>query len=185
MKRLSILLSFLLAMIIGVSAGMPKAPSVIYYPGQKFVDYKYFYVTPTPDIESETGVYGTQYGVFTREFGGVSQFFNPGKLIAEILVKHGFTEVTDITPENADKTMIVTFGTTEYQEFVSGQAFSFYNIDSRTNNAQRVAIQFVNAATKQPIVVCASKKRGSSKVEDIRKGIKSALKALFDSGKQK
>lgn len=184
MKRLSILLSFILLMIACASAAMPKAPSVIHYPGQKFVDYKYFYINPTGDIESETGVYGTQYGVFTREFGGVSQGFNPGKLIADILVKHGLTEVSEINPEIADKTLVVTFGTTEQQEFISGQSFSFYNFDSRTNNAQRVAIQFINAANKQPVVVCASKKRGSSKIEDIRKGIKSALKALFDSGKQ-
>ena len=73
-----------------------KAPVITYFENQSIRDYTYFYVTPTNELSSSTGVYGNQYGVY----GGTTKSINPSDVISGILFKNGFIRVNEIIPEN-------------------------------------------------------------------------------------
>lgn len=71
------------------SCASMKAPVVTYFENQSIKDYTYFYVIPTNELSSASGVYGNQYGVY----GGVKKSINPADVISGILFKNGFIRV--------------------------------------------------------------------------------------------
>lgn len=140
-----------------------RAPVINYKQGESVSNYKYFYVIPTGSVSGSTGVYGNQYGVF----GGYTETINPSNVISGILFKNGFIRVDTISPENVDKTMVISYGETGRRNVNLG-----YSIE--------VTIQFINAKTQLPIVICTAEGQGSTEADDIRIAITRALEPLFE-----
>lgn len=127
-------------------------------------NYTYFYVTPTSDYTSSTGVTTDSDG---KVSGGGMQTTNPADVISGILIKHGFVRVNDINPENASKTMVVNFGE-------SGDIQRDFQPVST-----EVSIQFVAADTQRLICTSSAEGAGSTLSERIRQAIVRALSPLF------
>ena len=162
MKRLLFILFILIPSVLLTGCASMKAPVITYFENQSIRDYTYFYVTPTNELSSSTGVYGNQYGVY----GGTTKSINPSDVISGILFKNGFIRVNEIIPENASKTMIVNFGESGRRNVNLG-----YSIE--------VTIQFINASSQKPIVICSGEGQGETEADDIRKAINRALETLF------
>ena len=131
---------------------------------QSIFDYRYFYITPTNDYTSSTGVYGTQYGMY----GGITKTTNPSSVISGILIKNGFIQLNEINPDRLKETMIVNFGETGRRNVNLG-----YSIE--------ITIQFISADSNNPICVCTAEGQGETEADDIRKAITRALEPLFKS----
>jgi len=139
-----------------------KAPVITHFENQNIKDYTYFYVTPTNELSSSSSVYGNKHGVY----GGTMKSINPADVISGVLFKNGFIRVDRILPENADKTMVINFGESGRRNVNLG-----YSIE--------VTIQFINAVTQKPIVICTGEGQGETEADDIRKAINRALEPLF------
>ena len=142
------------------------SPTVIHTYNDSIDNYRYFYISPTGDYISSSGVYSNQYGVF----GGATKSINPSSLISGILFKNGFIQVNEVNPNNAKETMIVNFGETGRRNVNLG-----YSIE--------VTIQFISAYTQRLICTCTAEGQGETEADDVRKAIQSALKPLFNSKK--
>lgn len=134
-------------------------PPVINTYDDSISNYRYFYISPTGDYTSSSGVYGG--------YGGVTKSINPASLISGILFKNGFIQVNEVTPNNAMETMIVNFGETGRRNVNLG-----YSIE--------ITIQFVSALTQQPICTCTAEGQGLTEADDVREAIQRALKPLFN-----
>ena len=139
-----------------------RKPVTTYFDGDSISNYMFFYVTPTNELTSSSGVYGDQYGVF----GGYTKSINPADIISGILLKNGYVRVAEIKEENKSKTMVVNYGESGRRNVNLG-----YSIE--------VTIQFTNAETQNPIVICVAEGQGSTEADDIRKAINRALEPLF------
>ena len=155
------LLSFIICLLCLSGCAM-KAPIVNYSLGDSVFNYKYFYVNHTSSVSGSSGVYGNQFGVY----GGATKTTNPSDIITGILFKNGFIRVDAISPENADKTMVISYGETGRRNVNLG-----YSIE--------VTMQFINAKTQLPIVVCTAEGQGSTEADDVRIAITRALEPLF------
>lgn len=161
MKHIKIISLFLAIFLLTSCASMRK-PMTTYFNGDSIGNYTYFYVMPTNEITSSSGVYGNQYGLY----GGITKSINPSDVISGILLKNGYIRVAEIKEENKSKTMIVNYGESGRRNVNLG-----YSIE--------VTIQFTNAETQSPIVVCVAEGQGSTEADDIRKAINRALEPLF------
>lgn len=121
--------------------------------------YKYVYITPTSELTSSSGVYGSNYGV--------TKSVNPGDLISGILIKHGFIRLPELNLQLASETLIVNYGESGRRNVNLGYAIE-------------VTIQFLSAKTNMPVCVCTAEGQGSTEADDIRKAINSALSPLFN-----
>lgn len=162
MKKLFCILFSLASIILFNNCASMKAPIIKYFDTPSIKDYTYVYITPTQELSSSTGVYGGQYGVY----GGTTKTINPSDVISGILLKNGFVRVNEVIPENASKTLIVNYGESGRRTVNLG-----YSIE--------VTIQFINAKTQQPVVVCTAEGQGSTEADDIRVAINRALEPLF------
>lgn len=157
-----VLITLFIAYVLTGCASM--RPPVIKTYDDSIHNYHYFYITPTGDYTSSSGVYGNQYGVY----GGTTKSINPATLISGILFKNGFIQVNEVNPDNAKETMIVNFGETGRRCVNFG-----YSIE--------VTIQFISAYTQQPICSCTAEGQGDTEADDVRKAIQRALKPLFST----
>ena len=158
---LSIISILALYMLSGCAS---MRPPVIHTYDDSIENYRFFYISPTGDYTSSTGVFGNQYGVY----GGLTKSLNPASLISGILFKNGFIQVNEVNPKNAKETMIVNFGETGRRNVNLG-----YSIE--------VTIQFISAYTQRPICTCTAEGQGATEADDVRKAIQSALEPLFNS----
>ncbi|MBO5780685.1 MAG: hypothetical protein J6R27_06280 [Muribaculaceae bacterium] len=159
------ILSFFICVILlsGCASKRPMRPPMINYTQSDSIkNYTYFYIIPTAAVTGSSGVYGNQYGVY----GGYTKTTNPADIISGTLFKNGFIRVDAVSPENADKTMIISYGETGRRNVNLG-----YSIE--------VTIQFVNAKTQLPIVICTAEGQGSTEADDVRIAINRALEPLF------
>lgn len=162
MKVTTKLLSFVICLLCLSSCESMKAPIVNYTQGDSVFNYKYFYINHTSSVLGSTGVYGNQYGVY----GGYTKTINPSDIISGILIKNGFIRVDAVSPENANKTMVISYGETGRRNVNLG-----YSIE--------VTMQFINAKTQLPIVDCTAEGQGSTEADGIRIAITRALEPLF------
>ena len=125
-------------------------------------NYRYFYITPTGNYTSGSGVYSNQFGTY----GGTVKSINPASIISGILLKKGFVQVNEVNPTNADKTMIINFAETGRRQILLG-----YSIE--------VTIQFISAETQEPICTCTAEGMGDTEADDVRIAIQRALEPLF------
>lgn len=155
-----------IAMMISGCASM--RPAVVNtYNNDSVSNYRYFYVSPTGDYTSSSGVSSNQYGVY----GGTLKSTNPSTIISGILLKNGYIQVNEVYPENANETMIVNFGETGRRTVNLG-----YSIE--------VTIQFISATNQLPICSCTAEGQGETEADDVRKAIQRALEPLFKSDKK-
>lgn len=160
-STLKILVTILCVILFSGCASM-KPPVINYSQNDSIKNYTYFYVNHTAPVTGSSGIYGNQFGVY----GGHSNTIIPSDIISGILFKNGFIKADAISPENADKTMIISYGESGRRNVNLG-----YSIE--------VTIQFVNAKTQLPIVVCSAEGQGSTEADDIRIAINRALEPLF------
>lgn len=126
-------------------------------------NYRYFYITPTGTYTSSSGVYGNSYGIY----GGNIKSTNPTAIISGILMKHGFIQVNEVNPQNANKTMIINFAESERRPMLFG-----YTIE--------VTIQFITAINQKPICTCTAEGMGETEVDDVRMAIQRALAPILE-----
>jgi len=126
-------------------------------------NYRYFYISPTGDYTSSTGVYGDRDLVI----GGTTRSINPASIISGIMFKNGYIQVNEIRPEVAKETMIVNFGETGRRNVNLG-----YSIE--------VTIQFISASTLRPICSSTAEGQGSTEADDVRIAIQRALEPVFN-----
>lgn len=74
--------------------------------------YKYVHVIPTSGTTASSGVSTTVHiwGPVGITTGNANSTANPSELLAGFLMKEGYTVVPTISPEIADKTLIVSYG---------------------------------------------------------------------------
>lgn len=154
---------FVAGLIMTGCASMKPPVIQTFDSSQSIFDYRYFYITPTNDYTSSTGVYGNQYGMY----GGITKTTNPSSVISGILIKNGFIQLNEINPDRLKETMIVNFGETGRRNVNLG-----YSIE--------ITIQFISADSNNPICVCTAEGQGETEADDIRKAITRALEPLFN-----
>lgn len=160
MKRFILLIAIAIMM---VSCDVLKVPTAD-IKGNVF-DYTYIYVIPTSGVTSSSGVYGTQYGIY----GGSTKTINPSEVISGYLMKLGYTILPSITPELADKTLIVSYGYTGRRQL---SLFSY---------ASCIIIQLRDAKTHNMIASCEAEGCGDDETADILQAINSALNTIFST----
>lgn len=163
---LYIALYAIIAMMISGCASM-RPPVVNTYNNDSISNYRYFYVSPTGDYTSSSGVYANQYGVY----GGTTKSTTPSTIISGILIKNGYIQVNEVNLENANETMIVNFGETGRRTVNLG-----YSIE--------VTIQFISATNQILICSCTAEGQGETEADDVRKAIQRALEPLFKPDKK-
>lgn len=151
-----------LCLLFLLSGCAAMRPPIINTYDDSIYNYRYFYITPTSDYTSSTGIYGGQYGIS----GGTSKTTNPATVIGGALLKNGFIQVNEVSSNNEDETMIVNFGETGRRNVNLG-----YSIE--------VTIQFISASNKKPICVCTAEGQGETEADDVRKAIQRALAPIL------
>lgn len=125
--------------------------------------YVYAYVIPTSGVTSSSGVYGNQYGVY----GGSTKTVNPSEVISGYLMKKGYTVVPSVTPDLAERTLIVSYGYTGRRQL---SLFSY---------ASCIIVQMRDAKTHEMVASCEAEGCGSDETEDILQAIYSGLNSIF------
>ena len=126
--------------------------------------YKYVYITPTAGITSTTGrVYGGSHSVYGST---QTKSIYPSDIIAGIMIKKGFTQIPNISPELAPQTLIINYG-----ESGRRNVFLGYTIE--------VTIQILSAKTHEIICISTAEGQGSTEADDIRIAINRALEEIF------
>ena len=129
--------------------------------------YKYVYITPTSGITSTTGgVYGGSYGVYGST---QTQSIYPSDIIAGIMIKKGFTQIPNISPELASQTLIINYGESGRRNV----GLLSYTIE--------VTLQILSAKTHEIVCISTAEGLGSTEVDDIRIAITRALEEVFPS----
>jgi len=119
--------------------------------------YKYFYITPTNSLTSNSGV------TIGGQYYSSSETVNPSDVITGILTKDGLIRLPEIKPELSDETLIINYGESGRRNTGLGG----YTIE--------VTTQFVSAKTNSLICSCTAEGQGSTEAEDIRQAINRCL----------
>ena len=128
--------------------------------------YKYIYITPSSAITSTTGgVYGGSYGIYGST---QTKSISPCDIIAGIMIKKGFTQVTKIYPEFTPQTLIINYGESGRRYVGLG-----YTIE--------VTLQMLSAKTHEIVCTSTAEGIGSTEADDIRIAITRALEEIFPS----
>ena len=128
--------------------------------------YKYVAISNTGSLSSGTGaVIGNQYGVYG---GSTNKSVNPGSVIEGILLKNGFTSISEIRPEIADKTLIVKYGESGKRDVAGG--LGGYTLEA--------TISFINAKTYEHVYTCTAEGQGTTEADDIREAITRCLSGI-------
>ena len=156
---------FLLLYVVSLSLSSCvslKRPTATFY--SPFQGYKYIYIAPTTEKHSvEGGLYGGPNGIYGIT---TSSSINPSDLISGHFLKKGYIRVQEITPENADKTIIVNYG-----EDNNGELFLSKRIG--------VIIQMISADKNEIICICTGEAEGLTDAEAITKAINLAMNEFF------
>lgn len=126
-------------------------------------NYTYAYVIPTSGVTSSSGVYGNQYGVY----GGSTKTINPSEVISGYLMKKGYTIIPSVTPELAEKAMIVSYGYTGRRQL---SLFAY---------ASCIIIQIRDSKNHDMIASCEAEGCGEDETADILQAINKGLDTIF------
>ena len=162
MKQIPVLVSIVLIVFLLIGCGSLESP--IIQQNEPISFYKYFYITPTTQLTSSSGiVYGGKYGVYG---GSSTQTLNPSDVISGNLIKHGMIRLPELVPELLDNTLIVNYGESGRRNYLLG-----YSLE--------VTIQFLSAKTHSIVCISTAEGQGSTEADDLRIAINRALKPLF------
>lgn len=129
-------------------------------------DYSYVYVAPTAAVTSDHGVnYSTKYGAQ----GSAIRAVVPSDEIADNLVKRGYTILPSVTPELADKTLVVS-----YKHNGSRQM-------TLTSYASCITVQMLNARTNTLVASCETEGIGSDETAATQQAISNSLDEIFSA----
>ena len=128
------------------------------------LDYPYAYVIPTSGVTSNSGVYGNQYGVY----GGRTKTINPSEVISGYLMKLGYTILPSISPELADKTLIVSYG------YTGRRQLSLFSYPS-------CIIQMRDAKTHNMVASCEAEGCGEDETAGILQAIYKGLDKIYST----
>ena len=140
-----------------------KAPQTTI--GADIRNYPYAYIIPTSGVTSSSGVFGNQYGVY----GGATKTINPSEVIAGHLMQRGYTILPELSPDLAEKTLIVSYGYIGRRQL---SAFSY---------ASSIIIQMREAKTHKMVAVCEAEGCGADETDDILQAITTALNNIYDT----
>jgi len=130
----------------------------------KASEFQFVAIPNTSSINSSTSTYySNQYGGYGGS--GVSKQLNPSSIIEGILLKKGYTSVSEITDTIKDKTLIVKYGQSGRREVFMG-----YTLE--------VTMKLISAKTMEPVFMCTAEGLGSTEVDDIREAITRCLDGL-------
>lgn len=133
-----------------------------------FNKYTYAYVIPTSGVTSSSGgggfVSGNRYGLTGVAYEGPTRTINPSEMISGVLMKEGFTVLPNMSPDFADKTMVVSYG------FIEGQGKSLFDRASAT-----IMIQFRDAKTQELIASYGTTGTGNNDSESVSDAITAAM----------
>lgn len=162
MKKLSILLSFTVVLLLSSCATTLKAPSITQ--NEPINKFKFFYITPTETKTAvDMGAYVGQYGIYGSSS---SKSADPAEVISGILIKNGMTRIPQLTQETKNNTIVVNYAETGRRNAGLG-----YTIE--------VTIQMIAASDYRTICTCTAEGQGSTEVDDIQIAINRALTPLF------
>ena len=160
--RMKKIIALIVITILGFSACAIKEKPII----KKYSNtskYQFVVIPSTDNLSSSSGgFYGNQYGVYGSS---QSKSLNPSSVIEGILLKKGLTSVNKITPEIADKTLIVKYGESGRRDVMGG--LGGYTLE--------VTIKFISAKTKESVFLCTAEGQGETEVDDIRDAITRCL----------
>lgn len=123
--------------------------------------FKYFYVTPTGSLTSNSGA------TISGQFYSSSKNINPGEVITGVLSKKGFIKLPDLKSEFSEETLIVNYGESGRRKTGLGG----YTIE--------VTIQFISSKSKNLVCACTAEGQGETEVDDIREAINRCLNELL------
>ena len=127
-------------------------------------NYKYFYVYGTTEITSSSGyVSGGQSLVLGASS---STSVNPTDVISGYLMKKGFVRVPEVNSENADRTLVVSYGESGRHPMFLGYA-------------TEVTLQFLDASNNEIVATSTAAGIGETEADDIRKALLNGLDNLF------
>lgn len=151
-------------------AGMAQLKSPLLVVVGELENYKYVYVIPTGGVTSSAGtsgaVFGSQYGVYGGVYGGPTRTVNPAETIKGYMMQMGYTVLPEVTPEFADKTMIVAYGYTGKRQL---SPFAY---------ASGVMIQMRDAKTQNLVASVEAEGCGTDEADDILQAIHTAIERL-------
>ena len=130
---------------------------------ESLFNYKYFYIQPTGTVNS-TPASGVVVG--NMVLSGDSKSINPGDIIAGQLIKAGFVRVPELREDIRETTFIVNYGETGRRPVTMG-------------HTTEVTIQFLSAATLNPICTCTGEGIGDTKADDVENAIYRCLQQVF------
>lgn len=161
MKHKSVLAVLLLPLCLaGCYVQQPATTHI----DSSFRQYKYVYIIPTGAVTSNESMLMPVFG------GGVvagssSKSVNPSDVIAGYLMQKGYTMLPNLSPEFADKTLIVSYGELDRYESLLGNVFN-------------VMVQFSNAQG-EVIGSSVADDVGSTEAMAVRNAVYRALEAIF------
>ena len=137
--------------------------------------YEYFYVTPTNSVVSSSGIHS--YSSHTSSFGfnnsfstlsgGKVQTVVPSDMLIGSLMNNGYNVVSSITPELAEKTLIITYG------YVGKRQMNLFS------HASEIILNIQNAKTQKIVASIKAEGWEDTESECIREALNSALMMLF------
>ena len=125
--------------------------------------YVYAYVIPPSGVTSSSGVHGHPHGASAAS----TNTANPSEAISGYLMKKGYTVVPSVTPDLAERTLIVSYGYTGRRQL---SLFSY---------ASCIIVQMRDAKTHEMVASCEAEGCGSDETEDILQAIYSGLNSIF------
>lgn len=123
--------------------------------------YKFFYVTPTAEVNSVSG--STYNGV------GVTSSYsvNPADEIAGYFMNQGYIRLPQPPENRLDETLIINYGLAGRRKL---SIFAY---------STQITIQIIDAATLTPVVVSKAEGVGGTEADDIKIAIYRCMVELF------
>jgi len=153
----------ILAFVFGFSACATLRPVSVRLSDSIF-NYKYFYVMPTGTVNSSPSS-GVVVG--NMVLSGDSKSVNPADLISGQLTKVGFIRVPELSDDIRKKAFIVSYGETGSRDV------------GLAGTITEITMQFVSAATLEPICTCTGEGYGDTKADDVEQAIQRCFQQLF------
>lgn len=138
---------------------------------EQVTDYQYAFIIPTGSVTGSSGSVGMSYRIYGTNlsygvYGNNTQTANPSEIIAGYLMKQGYTILPEISPDLAERTLVVSYGqTSKEQQFIG--------------YAQNIIIQFRNAKTHNLVTSCEADGYSENDATTILQAITRALDAVF------
>ena len=160
----TLLFTTLTCILFASCASMVKLKDPVVTKNESLSNYKYVYVTPTPErTSSSAAIYGNQYGSYG---GAETKSLIPSDIISGFMLKKGFVRLPQLDPDLLDQTLIINYGESGRRNVTWG-----YTLE--------VTIQMLSARTNSIVCTCSAEGLGNTESDDLRIAINRALEEAF------